>query len=111
MGRSREAIDAAMLATAIGVDRTVEAQIGRFIPGDDAARAVDGDGGGDRRQILVLGEAGRPAIVLAGAVAGLVAPGAIRNRTSPLGRQIGKALRRRSRARAIHWQRRRRAAS
>ena len=38
MGRPREAIDAAMLAAAIGIDRAVEADIGRLVARDDAPR-------------------------------------------------------------------------
>ena len=38
MGRPGEAVDAAMLAAPIGVDRTVEADIGGFVAGDDAPR-------------------------------------------------------------------------
>ena len=35
VGRPREAIDAAVLAAAIGIDRAVEADIGRGVAGDD----------------------------------------------------------------------------
>src|SRR6476646_2784103 len=38
MGRPREAVDAPMLAAPIRVDRAVEADIGGFVPGDDAPR-------------------------------------------------------------------------
>src|SRR6185369_7827566 len=56
VGRPREAIDAAMLAAAIGIDRPVEADVGRGVagqdrlrmfycdrrsPGDDAVEALD----------------------------------------------------------------------
>ena len=39
--RPREAIDAAMLAAAIGIDRAVEGNVGRLIARDDLARGVD----------------------------------------------------------------------
>ncbi len=39
VGRPREAIDAAMLAPAIRVDRAVEADVGRLVAGDDRAAA------------------------------------------------------------------------
>src|SRR3954471_18712694 len=52
MGRPREAIDAAMLAAAIGIDRTVEADVGRVVAGDDLARSIERDRGLERRQIV-----------------------------------------------------------
>ena len=41
VARPRVAIDAAVLAAAIGVDRAVEADIGRIVAGDDRARRID----------------------------------------------------------------------
>ncbi len=38
MRRPREAVDAAMLAAPVGIDRAVEADIGRLVAGDDAPR-------------------------------------------------------------------------
>jgi hypothetical protein len=38
VGRPREAIDAAVLAAAVRIDRTVESDIGRIVAGDDCAR-------------------------------------------------------------------------
>jgi len=38
--RPRKAIDAAVLATAVGVDRPVEGDIGRFVPRDDGPRLL-----------------------------------------------------------------------
>jgi hypothetical protein len=38
MRRPREAVDAAVLAAPIGIDRTIEADIGRIVPCDDGAR-------------------------------------------------------------------------
>jgi hypothetical protein len=52
MGRSREAVDAAVLAAAIGIDRAVEADIGGVVAGDDFSRGVDGDRGLERRQFV-----------------------------------------------------------
>ena len=52
VGRPREAVDAAVLAAAIGVDRTVEADIGGIVARDDLARGVDRDRGLERRQFL-----------------------------------------------------------
>src|SRR5579864_275231 len=37
VGRPRIAIDAAVLAATIGIDRTIEADIGRIVPRNDAA--------------------------------------------------------------------------
>src|ERR1700687_2273152 len=52
MGRPRETIDAAVLAAPIRVDRTVEADIGRIVAGDDLARGIDRDRGPERRQFV-----------------------------------------------------------
>ena len=38
VARPREAIEAAVLAAAIGIDRAVEGNIGEFVAGDDRAR-------------------------------------------------------------------------
>ena len=50
VGRPRKAIDAAVLAAPIGIDRPVEADIRGFVPGDDAPR----------RDLLHLGRAAPP---------------------------------------------------
>ena len=52
VGRPRKAVDAAMLATPVGVDRTVEADIRRIVAGDDLARGIDRDRGLERRQFV-----------------------------------------------------------
>jgi len=52
VGRPREAIDAAVLATAIGIDRTVEADIRRLVAGDDFSRRVDPNHGLERRKFI-----------------------------------------------------------
>ena len=52
MGRPRETVDAAMLAAPVGVDRTVEADIGRIVAGDDLARGIERDRGLERRQFV-----------------------------------------------------------
>src|SRR5215216_6867054 len=52
MGRPREAIDAAMLTAAIGIDRTVEADVGRVVAGDDLARGIERYRGLERRQFV-----------------------------------------------------------
>src|SRR5882724_8977475 len=52
MRRPRETIDAAMLATAIGVDRTVETDIWRVVAGDDLARGIERDRGLEGRQFI-----------------------------------------------------------
>ena len=51
VGRPREAIDAAMLAAPIGVDRAVEADVGRGIAGDDAPRRDLLHFGGERLEL------------------------------------------------------------
>ena len=52
VGRPRVAIDAAVLAAAIGIDRAVEADIRRLVPADDLARLLDLHMGLERRQFL-----------------------------------------------------------
>src|SRR6202022_4799451 len=52
MGRPREAVDAAMLAAPVRVDRTVEADIGRLVAGNDLARGIERDRGLERRQFI-----------------------------------------------------------
>ena len=52
VGRPREAVDAAMLAAAIGVDRAVEADVGRVVPRDDGARPLDRHLGLERRRLF-----------------------------------------------------------
>ena len=44
MGRPREAIDAAMFASAIGVDRAVEGNVGRAVEAEDRLRVLLGHG-------------------------------------------------------------------
>ena len=50
--RPREAVGAAVLAAAIGVDRAVEGNVGRLVAGDDLARLLDLHLGAERRQLL-----------------------------------------------------------
>src|SRR5690606_5152676 len=52
VGGAGEAIGTAMLATAIGVDRTVEADIGTVVAGDDSPGALDMLDGLEQRQRL-----------------------------------------------------------
>ena len=52
VGRPRKTVDAAVLAAAVGVDRTVEADIGRVVAGDDLARGIERDRGLERRQVV-----------------------------------------------------------
>ena len=50
--RPGEAVGAAVLAAAIGVDRAVEGDVGRLVAGDDLARPLDLHLGLERRQLL-----------------------------------------------------------
>ena len=52
--RPREAVDAAVLTAAIGIDRPVEADIGRGVARDDGARGVARQRRAQRRQLVVL---------------------------------------------------------
>ena len=54
VGRPREAVDAAMLAAAIGIDRAVEADVGRGVARDDGARGVARQRRAQRRQFLIV---------------------------------------------------------
>ena len=59
MGRPREAIDAAMLAAPVRVDRPVERQIGRAVVGDQPPRPLLAHPGAQHRQLLLP----RPAVI------------------------------------------------
>src|ERR1700747_891449 len=52
MRRPREAIDAAVLAAAIRIDGTVEANVGRVVPRDHFSRGIERNGGLERWQLL-----------------------------------------------------------
>ena len=52
MRRPGKAVDATMLAASIGIDRTVEPDVGRFVAGDDLARGIERDRGLERRQFV-----------------------------------------------------------
>ncbi|MEI9888209.1 MAG: hypothetical protein WDN08_17270 [Rhizomicrobium sp.] len=75
VGRAREAVDAAMLAAAIGIDRLVERDVRRLVAGDDGAGGVADDLGAQGGRGTVLGApAVIPAVVDQDAFLGLVAP-------------------------------------
>jgi hypothetical protein len=79
VARAREAIEAAVLAAAIGVDRTVEADIGRGVSGDDRLRLLQ------RHLRLAARDLLRdvPAVVEFLAARLLEAPGIVRARPAP----------------------------
>ena len=52
MGRPGEAVDAAVLAAPIRIDRAIEADVGRVVAGNDLARGIERDGGLERRQFI-----------------------------------------------------------
>src|SRR5258708_15006691 len=52
MGWPRKTVDAAMLAAPVRVDRTVEADIGRVVAGNDLAGGIDRHRGLERRQFV-----------------------------------------------------------
>ena len=89
--RPREAIDAAVLAAAIGIDRAVEGNVRRLVAGDDLARGVDRHRGLERRQLLQA----LPAVVEGDARDRLVAAGGVGQRAA-----AAPALARRRRCRA-----------
>ena len=88
VGRPREAIDAAMLAAAIGIDRAVEGDVGRLVAGDDLARGVDRHGGLERRQLFEA----LPAVVEGDPRDRLVAAGGIRQRAAAAPAVTGDAV-------------------
>ena len=75
VGRPRETIDAAVLAAAIRIDRTVEGNVRRIVAGDDLARRIDRHRGLERRQFLQA----LPAVVEGDARQRLVTAGRIRH--------------------------------
>src|SRR5215471_8595130 len=77
--RPREAVDAAVLAAAIRVDRTIKGNIRRVVAGDNGAGRVANDLGLDWRRRVVFG---RPAVVKANALFLIVAAGCVRSGTS-----------------------------
>src|SRR6185437_4745233 len=83
MRRPRIAIDAAMLAAAIGIDRAVEGDVGRVVPGDDGAGGVARIGGVEPAR---LGIGAAPAVVEGGALLRLEAPAGIADRAAAFAR-------------------------
>ena len=107
MGRPREAVDAAMLAAAIGIDRAVEADIGRVVAGDHLARGVERDRGLERRQVFQA----LPAIVEGDPGFGLEAAAVVGLRAAaapPLAFDRDREFRKRSRTRRLGGRRDRR---
>ena len=77
VGRAREAVDAAVLAAAIRIDRAVEADVGRVVARDDLARPLLGHRRLERRQLLDRA----PAVVERDARGRLVAARGVRQRS------------------------------
>ena len=103
VGRSRETIDAAVLAPAIRIDRTIEGNVRRVVAGDDLAGGIRRHAGLKRRQFFQA----LPAVVESDARQRLVTAGRIRHRaaaattfavdkTSRLARRRGGQRRRRA---------------
>src|SRR6516164_1519911 len=74
-----KAIDATMLAAAIGIDRPVEADIWRIVARDHLSRGVERHGGLERRQLLQT----LPAVIEGRARLGLVAAADVGLRAAP----------------------------
>ena len=72
-------VDAAMLATAIGIDGAIEGDVGTIVAGDDGAGGLVAHHGAQGAQVLVE----IPAIVEVGARLGFVATSRIRTRPPP----------------------------
>src|SRR4029077_13761349 len=54
VGRPREAIDAAVLAPLVRIDRSVERDVRRVVPAQDGAGLLRGDSGGQPRRSVLL---------------------------------------------------------
>src|SRR5579863_2859080 len=80
VARPRVAVDAAMLAAAIGVDGILEGNIRRIVARDDMSRPIGLDGRGDALGLLLR----VPAIVHVLEIAPLEAAGGVRERASSL---------------------------
>ncbi len=78
VARPGETIDAAVLAAAIGIDRAVEGNVGRFVAGDDGSRSLQRDLGFEGRRRLVR----RPAVVEVLAAQKLEPPRDVRGRAA-----------------------------
>src|SRR5690606_39747062 len=86
-----EAIHAAVLAAAVGIDRLAEADVGRLVAADDATRALLADLGAQRRARFAVVVEGvgidrAPAVVLAAGQPLLEGPGHARGRAAGLDR-------------------------
>jgi hypothetical protein len=86
MGRPGIAVDAAMLAAPVGVERPVERQVGRGLPGDRRPWPFDPHLGPD--QAVLLGDV--PAVVKGIAVRGLEPAGAVAVGPAPAQALAGK---------------------
>src|SRR5581483_11464116 len=98
VARPGVAIDAAVLAAAVGIDGLREADVGRVVVRNDRARALDGDA---RLELARVGFLGRPAVVERFARRRLEAAG---NERAGAAQVEGFALRVTGHgARALHW--------
>ncbi len=97
----RVAVDAAVLAAAIGIDGGVEGDVGRLVARDDAARALFCNRGGrPPRRVLRIRE---PAVVDRLARDALEAPLRIRRRAAPLHRPKARSCSSRRPGRRDSW--------
>src|ERR1700684_1490034 len=78
MGRPREAIHAAMLATSIRIDGAVEADIGRIVAGDNFTGRIERHRGLERRKLFKT----LPAVVKRNPRFGLIAAAGVGLRAS-----------------------------
>src|SRR6185437_13379357 len=81
MCRPCETIDAAMLAAAIGIDRTVERNVWRGVACDDRARRIADQLGLERRKFFFLVV---PPVIEQHALFAVIPARCIRNRTAPM---------------------------
>jgi len=79
VGRTREAVDTAVLASAIGVDRSVKTDVGRVIAGNNLSGRVDRYGRLEWRKLVERS----PAVIKRDAGKRFVAPGSVALRTPP----------------------------
>ena len=84
VGGPREAVDAAVLAPTIRIDRAIEGNVGRVVAGDDLARRIDRHRSLERRQLLET----LPAVVEEDSSQRLITARRIRLRTTAMPAQL-----------------------
>ena len=94
--RPREAVDAAVLAAAIGIDRAVERHVGRGVAREDGARGIARQRRAQRRQLVVFRRLARclglPAVGRADALLAVVAARLVGQRAAAVMHRLGDRI-------------------